>query len=268
MRVHALASGSSGNATLIQAGRTNILLDAGLPMRTLAGHLAKRGLGTSDLDAILLTHEHHDHVVGAGAMSRRTGAPLVANAATLAAYAERDFLPCATQEMPTGAVREFGAITVRSFPVSHDAAECVGYVLEAGNARMVYFTDSGCVTGAIRNALRGAQLAVVEANHDIDWLWRGPYSDEMKARVASETGHLSNADCAEMLAERLEAEGPLCIWLAHLSRANNSPSLAKRSVSAGIVSKTDIPFRLEVALRDSPSVFWRAGAQSVQLALL
>ncbi len=268
LRVHALASGSSGNALLIQAGTTNILIDAGLPLRTLAPLLTRRGVGATDLDAILLTHEHTDHSCGAGPMARRCAAPLIANRATLDAYAQRDELPFTARELPTGETVALGPIGIRSFPVPHDAVEPVGYVLEVGAQRIAYMTDLGSVTADVRAALRGAGLAVVESNHDLDWLWRGPYTDEMKARVASATGHLSNADCADLLAERLEEGGPLCIWLAHLSRVNNSPVLARRSVSTRIAEQTRVPFRLEVALRDHPSVVWRAGTHAVQLSLL
>ncbi len=127
---------------------------------------------------------------------------------------------------------------------------------------------AGSVTAEVRQALRGASLAIIEANHDLDWLWRGPYTEVMKARVASATGHLSNTDCADLLTERLEEDGPLCVWLAHLSRVNNSPSLARRSISAQIARQTRVPFSLEIALRDHPSVTWRAGAHAIQLALL
>ncbi len=268
VRVYALASGSSGNAMLVQAGKTNLLIDAGLPVRTLASHLLRRGIGVSNLDAILLTHEHTDHATGAGGMARRTGAPLVANTATLAAIAERDPLPFSTRELRTGGTVGIGSVGIRSFPVPHDAVEAVGFVLEVGSVQITYFTDAGSPTPSLREALRGANLAIVEANHDIDWLWRGPYTDEMKARVASPTGHLSNDDCADLLAERLEEGGALCVWLAHLSRVNNSPSLARRSVLARIAQQTSVPVSLEVALRDSPSVSWRAGAKAVQLSLL
>ena len=266
IRAFALASGSSGNAMLFQSDRTSLLIDAGLPLRTLAAHLSRHGVG--DLDAILLTHEHHDHVVGAGALARRTQAPLIANAATLAAYAERDALPFARREMPTGATIEIGPFQVESFSVPHDAAETVGYTLKVGTQKVAYFTDAGTVTQAMRDALTDANLAIVEANHDVEWLRRGPYSEEMKARVASETGHLSNVDCAALLAERLQNGGPMGIWLAHLSRVNNSPALARRSVASQIRALTDTPFALEVALRDHPSLAWRTGAQPIQLSLL
>jgi phosphoribosyl 1,2-cyclic phosphodiesterase len=266
--VQALASGSSGNAFLVQAGTTHLLIDAGLPLRTLATLLTRRGVGVTDLDAILLTHEHTDHSCGAGPMARRCGAPLIADPATLEAYAQRDELPFTARELPTGDTLGIGAIGVRSFPVPHDAVAPVGYVLEVGTHQVTYMTDLGSVTPEVRAALRGAALGIVESNHDLDWLWRGSYTEEMKARVASDVGHLSNRDCADLLAARLEEEGPLCIWLAHLSRANNSPALARRSVTTRIAEQTRVPFQLEIALRDHPSVVWRAGAQAIQLALL
>ena len=268
VEVHSLASGSSGNAMLVRAGDTNLLIDAGLPVRTLANALLNRGVAAADLHGILLTHEHSDHSCGAGGLARRNKTPLIANAATFQAYTERDALPFMAQELETGNTTAIGSIGIRSFAVSHDAAEPVGYVLEAGTTRIVYFTDTGCVTPVIREALRGVHLAIVEANHDLEWLRRGPYAPHMKERVASDTGHLSNSDCADVLAERLDEEGTCSIWLAHLSRVNNSTALARRTVQQRIMQHTRTPFSLEVALRDQVSLTWTPGNQAVQLALL
>ena len=268
IQVHSLASGSSGNAMLVKAGDTNILIDAGLSARALANALAKKRVAAEDLHGILLTHEHSDHSCGAGGLARRHGTPIVANAATFHAYMQRDALPFMARELPAGGTTAIGCIGIRSFAVSHDAAEPVGYVLNIGATQITYFTDTGCVTEAIREAVRGAHLAIVEANHDLDWLWRGPYPEHRKARVASDTGHLSNADCAELLAERLEEGGALNVWLAHISSINNSPALAKRSVQQRIAQRTRVPVALEVALRDQPSVAWSPDRQAVQLALL
>lgn len=264
VRVHALASGSSGNAFLVQAGTTSLLLDAGLSQRMLASHLARFGVGAAGLTAILLTHEHVDHSASAGAMSRRATAPVVANAATLQAASQRSEQAFAACELATGSERGFGCIGVRSFAVPHDAAEPVGYVLEIGRQRIVYCTDVGSVTPEIRAALKGASLVIVEANHDLAWLLRGPYTPDMKERVSSPTGHLSNADCADLITYRLIEGGSLTIWLAHLSRVNNSPALARRSVLAQIAAQTRVPLALEIALRDHPSVSWRSGSMAVQ----
>lgn len=253
---------------LVQGGGTALLIDAGIGVRTLSAMLAKRGLVDGKLDAVLLTHEHTDHSIGAGPIARRTTAPIVGNRGTLAAYALRDELGFSSLELATGAEIAIGSFCVRSFPVPHDAADCVGYILECGRSRIAYFTDAGTTTPAIREALRGVSLGIVEANHDLEWLRRGPYTREMKERVESATGHLCNDDCADLIAERLEEGGPMCIWLAHLSRVNNSVSLARRSVRDRISKRTSVPFHLEVALRDQPSITWRSNSRAVQLSLL
>ncbi len=258
LQVHALASGSSGNAMLVREGATNLLIDAGISVRKIARALTAKGLTTSDLNGILLTHEHSDHMIGAIAASRRYNAPLVANAATFAELRRRNSIGFQAIELSSGGSTELGEISVRSFGVSHDAVEPVGYVLRYGATQLTYFTDTGCVTDAIRDALEGATIAVVEANYDPDMLLRGPYPEYRKARVASESGHLSNQDCGDLLAERLERGGSMSIWLAHLSRVNNSPALARRTIQERIAARTQVPYTLEVALRDQPSLIWSA----------
>ena len=268
LQVHALASGSSGNCTLIQGGGTSIVLDAGLPLKNIAAALSKRGVSPDRLDAILLTHEHSDHVQGLGPLSRRGRTPVVANAATLSAAASRDGLTFETTELDTGCEIQIGSLSIRSFAVSHDAVAPVGYRISCGPASVFYATDVGFVSPELRTAIAGCQLAILEANHDLEWLRRGPYTPLMKERVASSTGHLSNAACAELLAWRAESGGPYCAWLAHLSRVNNSVALARRAVAARVAELTRTPVLLDVALRDHPSAFWQFGGAAVQLALL
>jgi phosphoribosyl 1,2-cyclic phosphodiesterase len=268
IRVHSLASGSSGNAMLVQSGETNLLIDAGLSLRALGQHLTKRGVVVGNLSGVLLTHEHHDHGLSANAVARRYNAPLIANSATLHALHERTGVDCSVHTLPTGHEWHIGGVCVRSFSVSHDAAEPVGYTLQTSASKIVYCTDNGCRTPHLTEALHGAALAIIEANYETDWLWRGTYTPEMKARVASDTGHLSNQDCAKLLAERLDNGSPLCVWLAHLSRNNNSPNLAKRMVSNFIKNAVSTPFTLEIALRDHPSLTWRSGQFASQMCLL
>lgn len=253
---------------LLQAGETNILIDAGLPARTLASHLLRRGVAAESLNAVLLTHEHSDHCSGAGGMCRRSRAPVVANRATLAAFAAREDLSFPMMELATGDETVIGEMRIRSFAIPHDAAEPVGYLVESGSARIFYATDLGCVTPEVQTALNGVQLAILEANHDAVWLQHGPYTADMKARVASDTGHLSNRDCADALAHRVDTGGPICVWLAHLSRVNNSPALARRAVRERIREQTRTGFALDVALRDHPSLQWRDGEHGFQLSLL
>ena len=253
---------------LVQSGSTSILIDAGLSLRSISPQFSKRGVHISGLSAILITHEHADHISGLGPIARKSNAPVISNAATIHACLARDELGYEAQELPTGDTRGIGSIGVRSFPISHDAAEPVGWILEVGKTKIVYATDIGVCTIALAEALSMADLIILEANHDLDWLERGSYTREMKARVASDTGHLSNDSCAAAISERLERDGPTTIWLAHLSRVNNSPSLARKTVQAGIAARTRVPFSLDVALRDHPSVSWWSRRQSVQLSLM
>ena len=265
IRAFALASGSSGNATLVQANGTNLLIDAGLSARTLAGWLKRHGVESGNLHGILLTHEHQDHATGASVLARRMNAPVFASQGTLSALAERASSSFSSHVLPPNTELALGNMVARAFPIPHDATEPTGFVIQAGSHKIFYATDIGCVTEAVRDAMQGANLVILEANHDLDWLWRGSYTREMKARVSSSTGHLSNADCAEALAEKIERDGPCSVWLAHLSQANNAPSLARRTVQKQIQERTRVPFFLDIALRDSPSAVWKAGAQAFQL---
>jgi len=266
LEVHSLASGSSGNAVLVKGGGRGLLIDAGVSGRTLAAAMSARGMRIGMLDGIVLTHEHDDHLKGAAIISARFGCPLIANRATLQAASYRLSLG-ESIELESGDEMQVGDFRVRSFRVSHDAAEPVGYLIEYWGHRIAYATDTGSVTRGLREALGGAQLCIVESNHDLDWLWRGPYTPIMKSRVASDRGHLSNREAAQLLAERLEERGPTTIWLAHLSRVNNSPAFARKYALEQIESRTRVPFELEIALRDRPSVSWRPGAYVLQPTL-
>jgi phosphoribosyl 1,2-cyclic phosphodiesterase len=264
VEVHALASGSSGNATLITADGISLLIDAGVSGRALCNALRQRGVKQGSLKAILLTHEHDDHLRGAADVSARFHAPVIANRGTLSAASDRVELRSVV-EMETGSEFAISGMVARSFAVSHDAAEPVGYVVEAGDVRIAYATDLGVPNDDVRAAMRGANLCIVESNHDKDWLWRGPYPPQMKARIASNVGHLSNLDAANLIAERLEGDGPASFWLAHLSAVNNSPALARRFVREEVRARTPAACSIEVALRDRPSLVWRPAAFQMSL---
>jgi phosphoribosyl 1,2-cyclic phosphodiesterase len=263
---HCIASGSSGNAVLIQAGAQYLLIDAGVGPRILAAALQRRGVALGNLCAILLTHEHDDHLKGAPSLSKRLNAPVVANRATLDAACQRVELTN-VYELPSGAEDKFGPFKTRSFRVSHDAAEPVGYVVEVAGTRISYATDIGCTSLQLKQAMSGAQLCILESNHDLEWLRRGPYPPHMKVRVASDHGHLSNRDAVGVIAERLEEDGPATFWLAHLSAVNNSPTFARRYADTEIKTRTKVAHKLEIALRDRPSVSWQRGAIATQLSL-
>jgi phosphoribosyl 1,2-cyclic phosphodiesterase len=266
VEVHSLGSGSSGNSMLIKSDSGSLLIDAGVGIRRLSAALHNRNVPVGQLLGILITHEHADHIRALPAVSHKWSAPAIANASTLQAISQRQEL-IITQELPVSQEVCVGPFLVRSFKVSHDAAEPVGYLITYGDVRIAYVTDTGCDSLQLRDALSKATLCIVESNHDIQWLRRGPYSAYMKERIASSQGHLSNQQTADILARRLEESGPAVFWLAHLSEVNNSPSLAKRYCTSELNARTSVPFFLDVALRNQPSLFWSPGSVSLQLRM-
>ena len=234
MRVVSLASGSSGNALLVEAGSTRVLVDAGLPVRLLHRRLHQAGVRPETLTAILLTHEHHEHSCGAVALACLHDIPLVADPATLnevliAPAAVRVGSTPGLDELRVGKKKRLGTLEVRSFAVSHDAAAPCGYVLASDLWQICVAVDTGQVSAAMTRALREAHLVVIEANHDERMLEAGPYPRHLKQRIRSASGHLSNRQTAVALVEALD-DGPRWVWLAHLSRTNNTPQLARTTV--------------------------------------
>ncbi|MBI2865717.1 MAG: MBL fold metallo-hydrolase [Chloroflexi bacterium] len=261
-----LASGSSGNAYLLQSSQTTVLIDCGLPARTIEGCLKLRGVDPRSLQAILVTHEHTDHIQSVGTMSRRYSVPVVANAATIEAVraqvGEIDPLVLAT-----GDCLALGDLDIASFPTSHDSAEPVGYLITRGEARLCVLTDTGTTLPQQKEPVSLADLVIVESNHDHDLLTAGPYSELLKDRIRSERGHLSNVQAARLLAETHNSH-PQTVWLAHLSAVNNNPTRARRTVSGFLVSEGVKGVKVKVALRDQPSLSWRSDNTGWQLPLL
>ncbi len=263
VRVSALASGSSGNAFLVEAAGVKLLFDAGLNAGTLEYYLQQRGVSPRQLSAIFVSHEHTDHLRGAGMLARRYRLPVVASEGTfLAGSAQfgvlRDKLaqPLGREVYIDG---ESGGVIVRTFAVSHDAAEPCGFWIEAEGLNIVLCTDLGCETASIREALHAADLLVLEANHDVERLWRGPYPYTLKKRVASRYGHLANVDTARLVAELARDGRPRTIWLAHLSAANNTPRIAYDAVTQPLNLEGCTHISVAVLARDRPSHVWYGG---------
>ena len=235
MRVVSLGSGSSGNALLVQTGRTAVLVDAGFSRRTLISRLRQVGVTPAMLSAIFLTHEHSDHACGAASLALHCGIPLVSDPRTLRAVLAQPSPTVADPatveriELATGRATKLHDLDVRSFPISHDAVAPCGYVLSTGAWSVFIATDTGHAGPAMVEAMRGAHLLVVESNHDVERLRTGPYPWHLKRRILSDTGHLSNEQAGIALTSALD-EGPRWIWLAHLSRTNNTPDLASVQV--------------------------------------
>ena len=231
LRVTSLASGSSGNALLIQTERAAILVDCGLPLRAIERHLRRADLDPADLAAILLTHEHGDHAMSAVPLARRYRVPLIVNRPTADALGLLS-AGVAFQILPTGASTEIAGLDLASFPVPHDAAEPVGYAIGAGGWCVGVAIDLGSWDAAVLAGLVAADLVVLEANHDRERLRSAPYAWPVKHRIYSPLGHLDNIEAGALLA-RLGADGRRrTAWLAHLSEQANSPRIAVDVVSS------------------------------------
>ncbi len=236
MRVVSLGSGSSGNAVAVQSGQTVVLVDAGFPLRTLVSRLRQAGIQPEAVRAILLTHEHSDHASGAAAFASQHGIPLVSDPRTLkvvltqaALYGNRSVTTIEQVELAVGKETQVETLQVRSFAISHDAVAPCGYLVTGGAWQVCVVTDTGEAQQPMIEAMREAHLLVVEANHDKARLLSGPYPMHLKRRILSATGHLSNEQTGEALVSALD-DGPRWVWLAHLSRTNNTPDLARTQV--------------------------------------
>jgi phosphoribosyl 1,2-cyclic phosphodiesterase len=229
MRFCVLGSGSRGNCTYVEAGDTAILIDAGFSGREIERRLAVIGVDAASLTGLLLTHEHSDHLKGAGVLSRRYRLPVFANSATFQA-AGRDLNKLfAWQEFETGTVFHFRDLAIHPFSISHDAADPVGFLVANQHFSLGYCTDTGTVSRLMAHRLAGCQALVLESNHDPEMLRTGPYPAALQQRVRSKTGHLANETAADflhgLLHDRLEH-----VVLAHISETNNRPHLVRQSV--------------------------------------
>ena len=222
-----LFSGSGGNSAYIGGAAGGVLIDAGVSAKRLAAALAGIGVDPGRVGAVFVTHEHTDHIAGLRVFCERHHVPVFATPGTLRALERMGALTgkMRADPMPPGGV-EAGGVLVRAFATSHDAAEPCGYACEAGaGERYAIATDTGCLTDNVKEALRGCDTVMLEANHEVTMLQNGPYPYFLKRRVLSDMGHLSNAACADFLPGLLRT-GAARFFLAHLSRENNTPALA------------------------------------------
>ena len=233
MHIVTIASGSSGNCTLVSENGTHVLIDAGISMRRIRANLAELGLGPESLAGLLVTHDHSDHISGLPMLEKHFPIPVYAPPAV--ARLLRGSIPGIDErlhEVTPGEDVALGALCVRAFHTPHDALESVGYRLE-GESVFALATDIGHVTEEVEAALSGADAVVIEANHDPDMLKSGPYPYYLKKRILSPNGHLSNGECAGLCA-RLAGSGTRYMILGHLSRENNTPEAAFAAVSSAV----------------------------------
>ena len=253
MRFSVLGSGSRGNATLIAAGATRLLVDAGFSGRELAKRLAVVGVEPAEVTAILVTHEHGDHTKGAGIFARAHGTPIMMTEGTLGACAK---LLRGSEEVRTyraGFPVEVGELEVEPFITVHDAADPVAVAVRepATGLRLGIATDLGRPTLQVMHALRGCDALIVESNHDESMLWSTDYPASVKARIASSHGHLSNQAAARLVLELLSSRLTVVV-LAHLSEESNTPALARSTLERAL-SRKGFAGKVEVAGPDRPT---------------
>lgn len=234
LRLCCLGSGSGGNAWVIEARAglftTRVLLDNGFGPRQLERRLARAQLAVADLDAVLLTHEHSDHLGGVDALLARSTIPVVSSPGTLRAAG----VACEsarTRAIHAGEVFAVGELQIRPFAVPHDAAEPLHFSFSDGASRLGVVTDLGCPTSSVAAALADLHTLVLECNHDTAMLEDGSYPPFLKARIGGDRGHLSNDQAAALLA-LIPGHPPRRVIAAHLSRSNNRPDLAQRALAA------------------------------------
>lgn len=246
VKIYTLYSGSSGNSAFVRVGDTAILIDAGRNAKALRVALAEIGEDISNINAIFITHEHSDHISALDVISKKNDIPIYITSQSAQKFPADSPVRMRLVEREIVFSEDIGEIHISSFPTSHDSLMSIGYKIEFtdddGVHSIGYATDTGYISNNIRSALLGCEAVVLECNHDVDMLMRGPYPYELKRRVASNKGHLSNDACAEFSLD-LVKNGTRAILLAHLSRENNEPSIAFDTVGSAI-SGFDVNLRV------------------------
>ena len=232
MRFASLGSGSRGNALVVEVGTTRLLIDAGFGPREMSWRLQRLGLEASDIDAVLVTHEHSDHIGGVFACARRFGWAVLLTHGSLAACRSDGADACSTL-IDSHEPLSVGDIGVQPFPVPHDAREPVQFVLTDGARRLGVLTDAGHVTPHMVGMLDACDALVLECNHDVQMLATGNYPQFLKRRIGGLWGHLDNAAAASLLS-RVGRSSLRHVVAAHLSEENNSPELARAALSAAL----------------------------------
>ena len=255
-----LGSGSSGNCYYLQTDNDAMLIDAGVGIRSVKNHLHKCGLSLSNVKRILVTHDHADHIKAVGVISSEFNIPVYATQEVHAGIG-RNY--CVPKKIPSDNCRliekdksqVMGEFVVTPFAVPHDSSGNVGFRIEADGVVFCLMTDVGHVTEQMQHYIGEANYLVIEANYDTEMLHGGTYPAHLKSRIDGPTGHLSNKDCGEALANYATANLKH-VWLCHLSEENNHPELARKTVESvlrgyGIIVGKDV--ELEVLKRKTPT---------------
>ena len=233
MRFASLGSGSKGNALLVEAGHTRILLDCGFGPRETAARLARLGCGPEALSGILVTHEHSDHIAGAFTLAGRWRLGIWMTHGTLSACRGAGSEDACVEVIDSHRPFRVGDLEVQPFPVPHDAREPVQFTFSDGRHRLGVLTDLGCTTPHVERTLSGCDALVLECNHDEEMLRTGDYPLMLKRRIGGRLGHLDNASAAGLL-KAIDVSRLRHIVAAHLSQQNNTPALARRALAAAL----------------------------------
>jgi phosphoribosyl 1,2-cyclic phosphodiesterase len=262
MKISVLASGSSGNSILIACGTTDVLIDVGLSGRQLAMRLTAIGKSIEEIDAVLISHEHTDHIKGLRFIEKRTAIPVYLNSATSRAVADRGFEMSRIKIFSNNAPFTLGEITVIPFSVMHDAADPVGFSLSTGEVKATIATDLGHATHLVKEMMRDSHAIVIEANHDPQLLLDHSRPWALKQRIKSRQGHLSNESAAELLGE-VATKNLRAVFLAHISRDCNRPDLGLATVSSGLARIGLAGTPVIVASPDAPTDLIEIGFDAV-----
>lgn len=258
--VSVLASGSRGNSTVIESSQARILVDAGISCRETFKRLKSIGLDPRSLSAVVITHEHSDHVSGLAALAKKLNVPVFMTGATHQAWArslrdEAGQLPKLQKLEIFSAGRSFqiADVTVTAFTIPHDAADPVGFTFRAEGTKIAIATDLGYMPVSVCDHLRKCDVLIIESNHDLEMLRVGPYPWSVKQRVMSRVGHLSNESLAQFFATDYDRSASYIV-LAHLSEQNNHPEVARKAAEDALgPQRTLIENRIMLAAQDAPA---------------
>jgi phosphoribosyl 1,2-cyclic phosphodiesterase len=260
LRFTILASGSTGNAVLVEHKEVKLLVDAGLSMKKIEELLMQRNRRANEISAILVTHEHSDHIKGVGAMARKYDIPIYANEQTWHAMEAQigEIRWERRKVMGTGDHIDFDLLRIESFPLSHDAAEPMGYCFQHGEYKLSLATDLGYVSPRVKEKIADSDVLILESNHDTEMLRIGRYPWNIKRRILSDMGHLSNEAAGEALCEIISNKLKR-VYLAHLSQDHNMLDLARLTVNnileEGGISLRERRIRLMDTFYDRPTMW-------------